>query len=121
MCAWSPRDLGQEYLETVLPSIGGIVVVVNGAHRGHKATLQAVDVDNFAATIKLLDVCPSHLSPCMLALMREAGPGCRQDSAGRAIRGYQQAGRLSVLTCKRHINQAQWVHMTPMPSSGRPA
>ena len=48
--------LAQEYLETVLPAIGGVVLIVNGANRGSKATLQAVDVDKYTATVKPITV-----------------------------------------------------------------
>ena len=51
--------VSQEFLETVLPSVGGHVIVLNGMHRGRKATLTAVDVDKYEATIKLIDVCVS--------------------------------------------------------------
>jgi len=45
--------LDQSHLETVIPQIGGKVKVVNGAWRGETAVLQGLDVDNFAAKIKL--------------------------------------------------------------------
>lgn len=48
-------SIDQEYLETVLPSIGGVVRVLNGSQRSHQATLLAVDVDKYVATIKMLD------------------------------------------------------------------
>lgn len=45
--------IGQAELETVLPSVGGSVLVVNGAHRGSRGTLESLDVDKFCANIKL--------------------------------------------------------------------
>jgi DNA/RNA-binding protein KIN17 len=45
--------INQSELETVLPSAGGAVLVVNGAHRGTRGTLESLDVANFAARIKL--------------------------------------------------------------------
>ncbi|ELR13368.1 zinc-finger dna-binding family protein [Acanthamoeba castellanii str. Neff] len=43
----------QDFLETVLPALEGRVLVLNGAHRGERATLKAIDVDKFCATIQL--------------------------------------------------------------------
>lgn len=43
----------QAELETVLPQIGGLVRVVNGAYRGEMARLEAVDVDQFKARVQL--------------------------------------------------------------------
>ena len=45
--------LDQEQLETVIPNIGGRVLVVNGAYRGESATLSSVNVEEFNAQIKL--------------------------------------------------------------------
>lgn len=45
--------LDQDFLETVLPALEGRVLVLNGAHRGERATLKAIDVDKFCATIQL--------------------------------------------------------------------
>jgi DNA/RNA-binding protein KIN17 len=45
--------LDQSQLETVIPPIGGKLKVVNGAYRGESAVLQALDIDNFSAKIKL--------------------------------------------------------------------
>jgi len=45
--------LDQDFLETVLPAIGGKVRVLNGVHRGQLAKLQTVNVDEFCATIQL--------------------------------------------------------------------
>lgn len=45
--------LDQEHLETVLPAIGKLVKVVNGAYRGETATLEAIDERNFSAKIKI--------------------------------------------------------------------
>ncbi len=43
----------QEYLETVLPAIGGPVVILAGPHKGKTATLQGIDTDKFSATVEL--------------------------------------------------------------------
>jgi DNA/RNA-binding protein KIN17 len=45
--------INQSELETVLPSPGGAILVVNGAHRGARGTLESLDVDRFAARVKL--------------------------------------------------------------------
>ena len=45
--------LDQDFLETVLPALEGRVLVLNGPHRGERATLKAIDVDKFCATIQL--------------------------------------------------------------------
>ena len=45
--------LDQSQLETVIPLIGGRVKVVNGAYRGAEATLSAINVEKYTATIKL--------------------------------------------------------------------
>ena len=52
-------DLGkfkidQGELETVIPSIGRIVRIVNGNYRGEDAILQEIQADNFVATVKLV-------------------------------------------------------------------
>ncbi|XP_051122771.1 KIN17-like protein [Andrographis paniculata] len=43
----------QEELETVLPQIGGLVKIVNGAYRGEIARLLAIDADNFCAKVQI--------------------------------------------------------------------
>ncbi|KAL8495732.1 hypothetical protein ACS0TY_019741 [Phlomoides rotata] len=43
----------QEELETVLPQIGGLVKIVNGAYRGENARLLAIDTDNFSAKVQI--------------------------------------------------------------------
>ncbi|CAI5943771.1 unnamed protein product [Closterium sp. NIES-64] len=43
----------QEELETVLPQIGGVVRVVNGAYRGSLAKLVAVDTERFCAKVEI--------------------------------------------------------------------
>ncbi|KAK4353714.1 hypothetical protein RND71_025908 [Anisodus tanguticus] len=43
----------QEELETVIPQIGGLVRIVNGAYRGSKARLLAIDTDNFCAKVQI--------------------------------------------------------------------
>lgn len=43
----------QDELETVLPQIGGMVKIVNGAYRGEIARLLAIDADNFCAKVQI--------------------------------------------------------------------
>lgn len=43
----------QEELETVIPQIGGLVRIVNGAYRGSNARLLALDTDNFCAKVQI--------------------------------------------------------------------
>ncbi|CAM9202353.1 unnamed protein product [Ascophyllum nodosum] len=43
----------QEDLETVIPAIGGEVVIVNGRYRGARATLLSLDTDAFAASVRV--------------------------------------------------------------------
>ncbi|CAH9111562.1 unnamed protein product [Cuscuta europaea] len=43
----------QEELETVIPQIGGLVRIVNGAYRGSNARLLAIDTDHFSAKVKI--------------------------------------------------------------------
>ncbi|KAI3985125.1 hypothetical protein MKX01_027211 [Papaver californicum] len=43
----------QEELETVIPQIGGLVKIVNGAYRGSKARLLKVDTDKFSAKVQI--------------------------------------------------------------------
>lgn len=43
----------QEELETVIPQIGGLVRVINGAYRGSNARLLAVDTDKFCAKVQI--------------------------------------------------------------------
>ncbi|XP_059317691.1 KIN17-like protein [Lycium ferocissimum] len=43
----------QEELETVIPQIGGLVRIVNGAYRGSNARLLAIDTDNFCAKVQI--------------------------------------------------------------------
>ncbi|KAJ4713549.1 DNA/RNA-binding protein KIN17 [Melia azedarach] len=43
----------QDELETVIPQIGGLVRIVNGAYRGSNARLLGVDTDNFCAHMKI--------------------------------------------------------------------
>ncbi|XP_015885625.1 KIN17-like protein [Ziziphus jujuba] len=43
----------QEELETVIPQIGGLVRIVNGAYRGLNARLLAVDTDKFCAKVQI--------------------------------------------------------------------
>ena len=41
----------QAELETVIPQPGGAVLVVGGAHRGARATLQDIDTANYRAQV----------------------------------------------------------------------
>ncbi|XP_078445217.1 DNA/RNA-binding protein Kin17, conserved region [Wolffia australiana] len=43
----------QEELETVIPQIGGMVRIVNGAYRGSNARLIAVNTDKFCAKVQI--------------------------------------------------------------------
>ncbi|KAH0670272.1 hypothetical protein KY290_026756 [Solanum tuberosum] len=43
----------QEELETVIPQIGGLVRIVNGAYRASNARLLAVDTKNFSARVQI--------------------------------------------------------------------
>ncbi|KAF2296059.1 hypothetical protein GH714_035896 [Hevea brasiliensis] len=43
----------QEELETVIPQIGGLVRIVNGAYRGSKARLLGVDTEKFCAKVQV--------------------------------------------------------------------
>ncbi|GAB2230155.1 hypothetical protein Droror1_Dr00014412 [Drosera rotundifolia] len=43
----------QEELETVIPQIGGLVRIVNGAYRGSNARLLAVDTDKYCAKVEI--------------------------------------------------------------------
>ncbi|XP_064400616.1 DNA/RNA-binding protein KIN17-like isoform X2 [Halichondria panicea] len=45
--------IDQAHLETVIPAIGKSVQVVNGAYRGHRAILEALDTKNFCVTIQI--------------------------------------------------------------------
>lgn len=45
--------LDQNHIETVIPNIGGRVMVVNGMHVGREAELTKLDQDNFCVDIKL--------------------------------------------------------------------
>lgn len=43
----------QAHLETVIPSIGKQVLVLNGGYRGNTATLKEIDTDNYCTTIEI--------------------------------------------------------------------
>ena len=58
--------LDQEHCETVIPNVGGKVLIVNGAYRGQTATLQAVDFDQFTATLCISSAGASHGRVCQL-------------------------------------------------------
>lgn len=46
--------IDQEDLETVLPALGGHVMIVNGAYRGDTATLKSLNEQNFSANVSIL-------------------------------------------------------------------
>jgi DNA/RNA-binding protein KIN17 len=43
----------QAELETVIPQVGGGVLVLSGPHRGSKATLLTIDTDKYTAEVRL--------------------------------------------------------------------
>ncbi|CAL1387327.1 unnamed protein product [Linum trigynum] len=45
--------IDQVELETVIPQVGGLVKIVNGAYRGSNARLLGVDTDNFCAKVQI--------------------------------------------------------------------
>lgn len=45
--------IDQEELETVIPQIGGLVKIVNGAYRGENARLLAIDTERFCAKVRV--------------------------------------------------------------------
>jgi DNA/RNA-binding protein KIN17 len=45
--------LDQNHLETVIPNIGGRVIIVNGMYVGREAELTKLDQDNFCVDVKL--------------------------------------------------------------------
>ncbi|VDP02170.1 unnamed protein product [Soboliphyme baturini] len=45
----------QSHLETVIPALGKTILVVNGAYRGLKATLLALDEDNFCVSVQIAE------------------------------------------------------------------
>lgn len=45
--------LDQNHVETVIPNVGGRVIVVNGMHVGREAELIKLDADNFCVDVKL--------------------------------------------------------------------
>ncbi|UMM14679.1 hypothetical protein L5515_002386 [Caenorhabditis briggsae] len=45
--------LDQEHVETVIPSIGRTMLVVNGAYRGQEATLESIDEKHFSLRLKI--------------------------------------------------------------------
>ena len=48
--------LDDVHVQTVLPAIGRVVMVVNGAYRGEEATLESIDEARSCATIRLTTV-----------------------------------------------------------------
>ena len=47
--------LDQNDFETVIPAVGRQVLVLKGRHQGYKAKLVSLDVENFAANLKICD------------------------------------------------------------------
>jgi len=47
--------LEQEMLETVIPNVGKLVMVVKGTHKGAHAKMRAVDFESFSVTVELGD------------------------------------------------------------------
>ena len=47
--------LDQDDLETVIPKIGGTVIVLRGPHRGKKAILKAIHREDYSTQIELVD------------------------------------------------------------------
>lgn len=45
--------LDQNHVETVIPNVGGRVIIVNGMHVGREAELIKLDQDNFCVDVKL--------------------------------------------------------------------
>ncbi|XP_050542524.1 DNA/RNA-binding protein KIN17 [Daktulosphaira vitifoliae] len=45
--------LDQNHVETVIPNVGGKVMIVNGVHVGREAELLKIDQDNFCVDVKL--------------------------------------------------------------------
>ncbi|KAL8274227.1 hypothetical protein Esti_001816 [Eimeria stiedai] len=54
--------MDQEFLETVIPPLGGRVSVVLGEWRGHEGRLDSIDVDNYSACV-ILDKGPLFNGP----------------------------------------------------------
>lgn len=47
--------IDQDELETVIPAVGGSVLIVNGKGKGLLAELVELDVDNYAASVRVLE------------------------------------------------------------------
>lgn len=45
--------VNQENVETVIPAVGREMLVINGAYRGTKAVLQAIEEKKFAVVLRL--------------------------------------------------------------------
>uniref|UniRef100_A0A8R1EB49 KN17_SH3 domain-containing protein n=1 Tax=Caenorhabditis japonica TaxID=281687 RepID=A0A8R1EB49_CAEJA len=45
--------LDQSHVETVIPSLGRQMLVVNGAYRGSQATLESIDEKKFCLNLKI--------------------------------------------------------------------
>ena len=50
--------LDEEFLETVLPSMGSSVRVVKGKHRGRAGSLHSIEQDDFSCTVRFDVRCP---------------------------------------------------------------
>ena len=47
--------MDQEDLETVIPKVGGLVVILQGAFRGESAVLKMLDEDKFCVSVEIAD------------------------------------------------------------------
>ncbi|KRZ62458.1 DNA/RNA-binding protein KIN17 [Trichinella nativa] len=45
----------QKHLETVIPALNRTVLIVNGAYRGQKATLESVNEKNYSASVRICE------------------------------------------------------------------
>ena len=53
-------SLDQAHMETVIPAIGKPVLIVNGAYRGHRVTLESLDEKHFAVAVRIAEVLFCH-------------------------------------------------------------
>ena len=49
-------SLDQAHVESVIPAIGKPVLIVNGAYRGHRATLESLDEKHFVVAVRIAEV-----------------------------------------------------------------
>lgn len=47
--------IDQNHLETVIPAVGRRMLIVNGAYRGLKAVLEAIEESNFAVRLRIVE------------------------------------------------------------------